>query len=67
MFGEKGRYVISGGNDKAVKAWNLSRFSEVDQTTRDNTDILHLNINLNRKVSLLTTPFPISSRVFLVF
>lgn len=57
MFGEKGRYVISGGNDKAVKAWNLSRFSEVDQTTRDNTDILHLNINLNRKVNwLCSTP-----------
>ncbi|KAL4563336.1 hypothetical protein LXL04_027377 [Taraxacum kok-saghyz] len=51
MFGEKGRYIISGGNDKTVKAWNLSRFSEVDQTN----DFLHLNINLSRKVNWLCT------------
>ncbi|KAI3710129.1 hypothetical protein L2E82_39903 [Cichorium intybus] len=52
MFGEKGRYIISGGNDKAVKAWNWSRFSEAGQT-----DFLHLDIKLNRKVNwLCTTP-----------
>ncbi|KAJ9565927.1 hypothetical protein OSB04_001893 [Centaurea solstitialis] len=56
MFGEKGRYIISGGNDKAVKAWNWSRFFEPDQTC-DNNEFLHLNINLSRKVNwLCTTP-----------
>ncbi|XP_071726526.1 uncharacterized protein [Rutidosis leptorrhynchoides] len=56
MFGEKGRYIISGGNDKSVKAWNWSRFFEADQTC-DSSDFLHLNINLSRKVNwLCTTP-----------
>ncbi|KAI3495375.1 hypothetical protein L1887_37706 [Cichorium endivia] len=55
IFGEKGRYIISGGNDKTVKAWNLSKFSEADQIS--NNDFLHLNINLTRKVNwLCTTP-----------
>ncbi|PWA71151.1 transducin/WD40 repeat-like superfamily protein [Artemisia annua] len=55
-FGEKGKYIISGGNDKAVKAWNWSRYFEADQTC-DNNDLLHLNIDLSRKVNwLCTTP-----------
>ncbi|KAK1422742.1 hypothetical protein QVD17_18028 [Tagetes erecta] len=56
VFGEKGRYIISGGNDKAVKVWNWSRFFEPDQVCNKN-DFLHLNINLSRKVNwLCTTP-----------
>ncbi|GJZ09746.1 WD repeat-containing protein 53 [Tanacetum coccineum] len=56
MFGERGKYIVSGGNDKAVKAWNWSRYFEADQTC-DNNELLHLNIHLSRKVNwLCTTP-----------
>lgn len=50
MFGEKGKYIISGGNDKSVKAWNWSTYFDGGQTN-SNSDLLHLNINLTRKVS----------------
>lgn len=56
IFGEKGKYIISGGNDKSVKAWNWSRYFDDDQTS-SNQDILHLNINLSKKVNwLCSTP-----------
>ncbi|KAD7117868.1 hypothetical protein E3N88_05136 [Mikania micrantha] len=56
VFGEKGRYIISGGNDKAVKVWNWSKFSKTDQICNKD-GFLHLNINLSRKVNwLCTTP-----------
>ncbi|KAF5764825.1 putative transcription factor WD40-like family [Helianthus annuus] len=56
VFGEKGRYIISGGNDKAVKVWNWSGFFKADETCNKD-DFLHLNISLGRKVNwLCTTP-----------
>ncbi|KAK9064293.1 hypothetical protein SSX86_015673 [Deinandra increscens subsp. villosa] len=56
VFGEKGRYIISGGNDKAVKVWNWSGFFKADQICNKD-EFLRLNINLSRKVNwLCTTP-----------
>lgn len=49
MFGERGKYLISGGNDKLVKVWDCSRFQGVQ--TSINNDLLIKNINLNKKVS----------------
>ncbi|KAJ0016954.1 hypothetical protein Pint_10356 [Pistacia integerrima] len=54
LFGEKGKYIISGGNDKSVKVWDCSRFPRTGQTGT-NSDLLHMNINLNRKVNWLCT------------
>lgn len=51
IFGEKGKYILSGGNDKSVKAWNWSGYLDTD-TTSSNEDIVPLNINLSKKVSL---------------
>ncbi|XAR59275.1 hypothetical protein NMG60_11015023 [Bertholletia excelsa] len=48
MFGEKGKLIVSGGNDKMVKIWDWSRYFNADQTN-SNGDLMHLNINLNRK------------------
>ncbi|KAJ4703690.1 WD repeat-containing 53 [Melia azedarach] len=56
LFGERGKYLISGGNDKAVKVWDCSRFLQARQSGINN-DLLRRNINLNRKVNwLCTTP-----------
>lgn len=53
MFGEKGRFIISGGNDKSIKVWDWSKSS----IASSNGDILHSNINLKKKVNwLCTTP-----------
>ncbi|KAL9232186.1 hypothetical protein vseg_007324 [Gypsophila vaccaria] len=54
-FGEKGKLLISGGNDKSVKIWNWSQY--LDETkTCESTDV-SLNINLQKKVNwLCTTP-----------
>ncbi|KAL7175037.1 hypothetical protein ACSBR2_028775 [Camellia fascicularis] len=51
MFGEKGKYIISGGNDKLVKVWDWSRYFDATQTS-SNSDLLHLSINLSMKVKL---------------
>lgn len=51
MFGERGKFLISGGNDKLVKVWNWSLFLEAGLSEDDNNDILHLNIEVPRKVS----------------
>ncbi|KAI8023070.1 WD repeat-containing protein 53 [Camellia lanceoleosa] len=51
MFGEKGKYIISGGNDKLVKAWDCSRYFDATQTS-SNSDLLHLSISLSMKVKL---------------
>lgn len=51
IFGEKGKYILSGGNDKSVKAWNWSRYLDIDRNS-SNEDILSLDINLSKKVSL---------------
>lgn len=56
MFGEKGKFIISGGNDKAVKVWDCFRNKDADQTN-SKSDLLHLNINTSKKVNwLCTTP-----------
>ncbi|KAJ4823173.1 Cellulose synthase A catalytic subunit 8 [UDP-forming] [Turnera subulata] len=56
LFGERGKFIISGGNDKAVKVWNFSRYPDAAQSSGNN-DILCLNINLNKKVNwLCSTP-----------
>ena len=52
-FGERGKFIISGGNDKSVKVWECSRYLDVGQSGSRNNDILHLNINLSKKVSFL--------------
>ncbi|KAM3748401.1 hypothetical protein ACB098_05G106200 [Castanea mollissima] len=55
LFGEIGKFIISGGNDKSVKVWDWSKYYEAGQSN-DNNDI-HLNISLSKKVNwLCTTP-----------
>ncbi|KAJ8761834.1 hypothetical protein K2173_005406 [Erythroxylum novogranatense] len=56
LFGERGKYLISGGNDKSLKIWDWSRYPDGGQTGSTN-DVLRLNINLSRKINwLCTTP-----------
>ncbi|MBA0695467.1 hypothetical protein Goari_002092 [Gossypium aridum] len=56
LFGEKGKFLVSGGNDKLVKVWDCSRCLDSWQTG-DTNELLHLNINLTKKVNwLCTTP-----------
>nr|XP_048323242.1 cellulose synthase A catalytic subunit 8 [UDP-forming] [Ziziphus jujuba var. spinosa] len=56
LFGERGKFIISGGNDKSVKVWDWSRFFDAEQTN-GSTDLLRSNINLSKKVNwLCTTP-----------
>ncbi|GMP87675.1 hypothetical protein CsSME_00039949 [Camellia sinensis var. sinensis] len=52
MFGVKGKYIISGGNDRLVKVWDWSRYLDATQTS-SNSDLLHLSISLSMK--FLTT------------
>jgi len=51
MFGERGKFLISGGNDKLVKVWNWSLYLDAGLSEDHNNDILHLNIEVPRKVS----------------
>ncbi|CAO2823506.1 unnamed protein product [Amaranthus hypochondriacus] len=54
-FGEKGKFVISGGNDKSVKIWDWSRSRDETETSANNTAVS--SINLPKKVNwLCTTP-----------
>lgn len=56
MFGERGKFIISGGNDKFVKVWDCFGCLDAGQTS-STTNPLHLNISLNKKVNwLCTTP-----------
>ncbi|XP_010538578.1 PREDICTED: WD repeat-containing protein 53 isoform X2 [Tarenaya hassleriana] len=56
LFREKGRFVISGGNDKTVKVWDCFKCLDSDRAGK-NSELLHLNINLRKKVNwLCTTP-----------
>ena len=48
LFGEIGKFIISGGNDKSVKLWDWSKYYDARQSN-DNND-LHLNISLSKKV-----------------
>ncbi|XVF27464.1 hypothetical protein REPUB_Repub14bG0109700 [Reevesia pubescens] len=56
LFGGRGKFLVSGGNDKLVKVWDCSRCLDAGQTGGNN-ELLHLNINLSKKVNwLCTTP-----------
>lgn len=50
MFGEKGKFIISGGNDKSVKVWDWLK-SYDDAQTSSGGEILRSSISLKRKVS----------------
>lgn len=55
-FGEKGKFIISGGNDRSVKVWDWCKAFGGGQSS-DNGDILSRSIDLKRKVNwLCTTP-----------
>ncbi|CAA7014120.1 unnamed protein product [Microthlaspi erraticum] len=53
LFQEKGRFLISGGNDKTVKIWDC--FKCLDSEINNNSDFLHLDISLSKKVNWLCT------------
>ncbi|KAG5058137.1 hypothetical protein JHK86_013133 [Glycine max] len=55
LFGERGKFLISGGNDKLVKVWNLSCYPDAGLSDDNNNNILHLNIEVPRKVNWLCT------------
>ncbi|CAD5334060.1 unnamed protein product [Arabidopsis thaliana] len=54
QFQEKGRFLISGGNDKTVKIWDCFKCLDPNNNN-NNRDLLHLNINLSKKVNWLCT------------
>ncbi|CAN4082215.1 unnamed protein product [Withania somnifera] len=55
-FGDQGKFIISGGNDKQVKVWDWSKFFMAGETS-SGTDFLRSSLSLNRKVNwLCTTP-----------
>ncbi|KAF8092937.1 hypothetical protein N665_0395s0002 [Sinapis alba] len=54
-FQEKGRFLISGGNDKTVKIWDCVRCLDSDDDSNNKRDFLHLNIDLSKKVNWLCT------------
>ena len=53
-FGEKGKFLVSGGNDSSIKLWDWSKgFS----SETNNSAELVLDIKVNKKVNwLCTTP-----------
>nr|XP_016511296.1 PREDICTED: WD repeat-containing protein 53 [Nicotiana tabacum] len=55
-FGDKGKFIISGGNDKQVKVWDCSKFLITGETSTG-CDFLRSSLSLSRKVNwLCTTP-----------
>ncbi|ESQ39714.1 hypothetical protein EUTSA_v10000923mg [Eutrema salsugineum] len=54
LFQEKGRFLISGGNDKTVKIWDCFKCLGSDNNI-NNRDLVHLNVDLNKKVNWLCT------------
>lgn len=48
MFGGRGKFLISGGNDACVKLWDWSRHFCAEQTSCNND--LILNIDVKKKV-----------------
>ncbi|KAG1330225.1 putative WD repeat-containing protein 53 [Cocos nucifera] len=53
LFGERGKFLISGGNDACVKLWDWSRHFCAEQTSCNND--LILNIDVKKKVNWLCT------------
>lgn len=54
-FGEKGKYLISGGNDASVKIWDWAKY--FDNAEANETKERVLEINVKRKINwLCTTP-----------
>ncbi|XP_072964322.1 uncharacterized protein [Typha angustifolia] len=52
-FGERGKFLISGGNDASVKLWDwTNRFSSVETSC---SGVLALNVDVNKKVNWLCT------------
>jgi len=55
LFGERGKFIISGGNDKSVKVWDWSTYLDAREANGNSEP--PLNINLSKKVNwLCTTP-----------
>lgn len=55
LFGERGRFLVSGGNDASVKLWDWSKHFEELQTSSSRDTVM--SINLTKKVNwLCTTP-----------
>ncbi|WOL09111.1 WD repeat-containing protein 53 [Canna indica] len=55
LFGERGKFLISGGNDALVKLWDWSKCFSPEQASC--STILGLTINNNKKVNwICTTP-----------
>ncbi|CAH2046270.1 unnamed protein product [Thlaspi arvense] len=56
LFPEKGRFLVSGGNDKTVKIWDCFKCLDSDNNNNnDNRGFLHMNIDLTKKVNWLCT------------
>ncbi|URE15398.1 ribosomal protein [Musa troglodytarum] len=49
LFGERGKFLISGGNDASVKLWDWSKCSHPEQASCSTH--LSLTVNMNRKFS----------------
>ncbi|XP_042454394.1 WD repeat-containing protein 53-like [Zingiber officinale] len=55
LFGERGKFLLSGGNDASVKLWDWSKCFSPEQSSCNN--YLSLSINLKKKINwLCTTP-----------
>ncbi|ONK80455.1 uncharacterized protein A4U43_C01F17890 [Asparagus officinalis] len=55
LFGEKGRFLISGGNDASVKLWDWSKHFKSGEANSNDETVLSMNVN--KKVNwLCTTP-----------
>lgn len=64
MFGEKGKFIISGGNDKSVKVWDWSKYYDAGGATSNGDGLLCSNISLSRKVSKIFKLFFFSSLIW---
>nr|XP_010925604.1 WD repeat-containing protein 53 isoform X2 [Elaeis guineensis] len=57
LFGERGKFLISGGNDACVKLWDWSRYFCAEQTSCNNDLILNIDVKkkaiIKRRVSNL--------------
>ncbi|KZV14821.1 cell synthase A catalytic subunit 8 [Dorcoceras hygrometricum] len=53
-FGERGKFIISGGNDKSIKLWDWSKAHE-DGMGKHGNQLLCLNINQKKKINWLCT------------